>query len=62
MEDEQENEQSEDLVLFPAGTEIFPPDEENTVAIVFPTNEDAIVFYEFLKSFNNSEIKLEIIS
>lgn len=59
MEDDDNNE-SEDMVLFPPGTEIFPPDENNEVAIQFPTSGDAIIFYEFLRSFSTNEIELEV--
>jgi hypothetical protein len=52
----------EDMVLFPEGTEIFPPDEENEIAIKFPTPEDAIIFYEFLRSYSAGDITLHITS
>jgi hypothetical protein len=55
-----EDETPEVMSLFPSGIEIFPPDEENFVAIGFPTSDDAIIFYEFLKSFVTAEITLEI--
>jgi hypothetical protein len=50
----------EAMVLFPEGTEIFSPTEDNEITIKFPTPEDAIIFYEFLRSFNSGEVRLEI--
>lgn len=55
----EEDSQIEEMVLFPEGTEIYPPDENNEVAIKFATQEDAIIYYEFLKSFTFNQITLE---
>lgn len=52
----------ETMVLFPEGTTIHEPNEENEVVIVFPTQSDAIIFHEFLRSFSLGEIKLETVS
>lgn len=56
----EEDYNSEDMVLFPEGTEIYPV-EGKEITIQFPTQEDAIIFYEFLRSFLSNEISLEIV-
>ena len=53
-------ENSTDFTLLPPGSIIFSPFEGH-VTILFPTQEDAIVFHEFLKSFIAGEIILEAV-
>ncbi len=54
-------EEAEDFTLFPEGTIFFAPFEKH-VTIMFPTDEDAIVFHEFLRAFIAGEIELEAVS
>ena len=35
------------ITLFPAGTTFFEPDAIHQVTVMFPTENDAIVFYEW---------------
>lgn len=40
------------MIVIPEGTTIFEPDGIHQVTLQFPTQEDAIVFYEWLLSFD----------
>ena len=57
-----EDNNPEDMVVFPEGTDIFPVTEDNEVIIKFPTQEDAIIYYEFVKLFHTDGIQIEIVS
>ncbi len=46
-----------EFTLMPPGTLVFEPFNGH-VTILFPTEDDAIAFYQFLKSFVNGEIDL----
>ena len=37
------------MLLIPKGTNIFEPDGINQVTLMFPTQDDAIVFYEYFR-------------
>jgi hypothetical protein len=52
---------SEPFTLFPVGTQVFTC-EGNEVSFVFPTPEDAIIFFEFIGSFVRGEIELHAVS
>ena len=49
------------FTLLPADTIIFEP-FKNHVTILFPTEDDAIAYYEFLRAFISGEIELEAVS
>lgn len=51
-------EEIEEFVLLPPGSVIFEPFKKH-VTILFPTEDDAIVYHEFLRSFISGEIELE---
>lgn len=57
----EEADSDDEMQLLPPGTEIFEPDEINRVTFQFPTEEDAIVFFEFFRAFASGEIKLQIV-
>lgn len=46
-----------EFTLLPPGTVIFEPFQAH-VTILFPSDNDAIAFYQFLKSFVAGEIEL----
>jgi hypothetical protein len=48
------------FTLFPPDTVFFPPFEGH-VTILFPSEDDAIAFYQFLRSFISGEIELEAV-
>ena len=52
-------EEFSEFTVFPPETTFFPPFEGH-VTILFPTNDDAIVFYEFLKSFIYGDVDWEL--
>lgn len=49
---------SSTFTLLPPGTVVFEPFEAH-VTLLFPDDNDAIAFYEFLRAFVNGEIELE---
>lgn len=49
-----------ELTILPQDTIIFAPFEKH-VTLLFPTDEDAIVFHEFLRAFVNKEIDIEAV-
>jgi hypothetical protein len=50
-----EEEMADNITLIPEGTVIFPPDGINRVMLMFPNENDAIVFYEMLCEWLNGE-------
>jgi hypothetical protein len=53
-------EEERELTILPYGTLVFAPFDRH-VTILFPTEEDAILFHEFLRAFVNKEIELEAV-
>jgi len=51
----------ETFTLFPPDTLFYPPFEKH-VTVLFPTEDDAIAYYEFLRAFISGEIELEAVS
>ncbi len=48
----------EDFTILPVGTLVLAPFDKH-VTLIFPTEEDSIVFHEFLRAFISGEIELE---
>ena len=51
----------EPLVVFPPGTEVVYIADTPQVLLEFPDIEDAIYFFELIRSVVNGEISLEVV-
>ena len=49
------------VTIFPPGTVIHAPTEAGAVVIQFPSEDDAIVFHEFLRGFAAGQYSLEAV-
>ncbi len=49
------------MTVLPPGTSVDLCQEAREVVLAFPTEDDAIVFHEFLRAFANGEIELEVV-
>jgi hypothetical protein len=48
------------ITIIPAGTVIFEPDGINRVTLMFPTENDAIVFYEMVCEWLDGESLIRV--